>query len=979
MALAAVLSCCTAHAGGASEPLEPAAALADFRLPDGFCIELVAAEPEVVDPVAIAFDAQNRLWVVEMRDYPVLGEGAAPASRIRILEDRNGDGRFETARTFADGLLFPTGLQLWGTGAFVTLAGEIAYFPDDNNDGRADHQETWYEGFAEQNEQLRANHPTLAADGWIYVAGGLRGGLINNHRRPAEPPLNINGRDFAFNPRTGQCRAVSGNGQFGMSLDDFGRRFTCSNRNPLMQVMIEQRYLELNPRLIVPGVVHDVAAAGIESRLFPRSRALTTSAQHAGQFTAACGVEICSDQALAALPGRSSAFICEPTANLVHREVLAPKGAALTAQRVDQNDEFLTAADEWFRPVNLYAGPDAALYVVDMYRAIIEHPEWMPEELRNRPDLRLGNDRGRIYRVRSRQPQPSGASIPRPLPSEPERLVELVAHPTAWTRATAMRLLLEANADAALPKLQEMAQTGRSPSARRLALAILDAQTALPPQILLAAFNDPFADVRQQALILAEPHVGSSPQVAAAMLLRASDSEPHVRYQAALSSMFLASEPAAPALIEIARRDSLDEWTCRAIALAAKDRASALLIALLPSAPGRNEAGPSTALSDGLANELMRAVVAAGGPAAVAAVLEHLPPTDPVTSRRILVAAAEALEARRFALAAALAIVQGQNRPAHNAIVQLFDAALNLAADDEQPEADRISAVHFLRIDGRSSSATPLVNVLSQPASPALKLAVLDSLRRQTGAELPPVLLQLWSAQSPSVRRAIVELLASRAEWSVALLAAAESDDLLAAEIDPASRLKLLEDADPDVQRHAERLFGAATKDREEVVGRYQAALKLTGDVQRGRQVFAASCSGCHRIGADGVAIGPDIGDSSMKSSAQLLTDILDPNRAIDANYINYTALTSDGLAHQGLIRSESDGGVMLVGPDGKTVSILREELLSLSSGRSLMPEGLEQQISPPQMADLLVYLKTWRHAEDLRNAAAANRSAEGR
>src|SRR5690606_22392661 len=134
-----------------------------------------------------------------------------------------------------------------------------------------------YEGFATLNEQLRANHPTLAPDGWIYVAGGLRGGSIKNHRRPEEPPLSINGRDFAFNPRTGECRAVTGNGQFGLTLDDFGRRFTCSNRNPLIQVMIEQRYLARNPQLVMPRLVEDSAAAGADSRLYPRSRALTTS------------------------------------------------------------------------------------------------------------------------------------------------------------------------------------------------------------------------------------------------------------------------------------------------------------------------------------------------------------------------------------------------------------------------------------------------------------------------------------------------------------------------------------------------------------------------------------------------------------------------------------------------------------------------------------------------------------------------------
>ncbi|HEX6961225.1 MAG TPA: PVC-type heme-binding CxxCH protein, partial [Lacipirellula sp.] len=469
----AILAAISSRPAQAAEPLEPAAALNDFRLPPGYRIELAAAEPNVVDPVAIAFDDQGRLWVVEMRDYPTLPAGKAPSSRIRILEDRDGDGRYESAQTFAEGLLFPTGLQLWGSGAFVTLAGEVAYFPDDDYDGRADRKETWYEGFATLNEQLRANHPTLGADGWIYVAGGLRGGQIKSHRRSGDPPLSINGRDFAFNPRTGECRAVSGNGQFGLVIDDFGRRFTCSNRNPLIQVMIEQRYLERNPQLVPPSILHDVAAAGIESRLYPRSRALTTSAQHAGQFTAACGIEVYSSEALPA-DARGHAFICEPTANLVHQEAIEPAGAAMTARRVEQKSEFLTATDPWFRPVNLCTGPDGALYVVDMCRAVIEHPEWMTEELRDRPDLRDGADRGRIYRIEAADDRQAEASDAQQENLRGELIARLLEHPNSWHRQLAVRLVLESD-DPPLADLRSLAIESPSPAARSLALALLQA------------------------------------------------------------------------------------------------------------------------------------------------------------------------------------------------------------------------------------------------------------------------------------------------------------------------------------------------------------------------------------------------------------------------------------------------------------------------------------------------------------------------
>ncbi len=207
--------------------------LRHFQLDAGLAIELVACEPQVVDPIAIRFDEAGRLWVVEMRDYPHgPAAGEPPRSQIRVLTDEDADGRFETSRVFADKLLFPTGIQPWKGGLFVTLAGEVAYLADSDGDGRADSRETWFRGFAQENPQLRANHPRLGLDGCIYVSNGLRGGDVVDarHADADARPLSISGRDFSFDPRTGEFAAASGNGQFGVTFDDFGNRFTCNNR-----------------------------------------------------------------------------------------------------------------------------------------------------------------------------------------------------------------------------------------------------------------------------------------------------------------------------------------------------------------------------------------------------------------------------------------------------------------------------------------------------------------------------------------------------------------------------------------------------------------------------------------------------------------------------------------------------------------------------------------------------------------------------
>src|SRR5262245_47878351 len=272
-------------------PISPEESLNAFRLAAELKIEIVAAEPQVISPVSIAFDEEGRLWVVEMSDYPNgPAPGEPPKSRIKLLEDRNADGRFETAHIFVDKLLFATGVQPWCGGVIVTLAGEIAYFKDTDGDNRADVRETWYRGFVQENPQLRANHPRFALDNHIYVANGLRGGTIVADKEKwgrAIEPVSISGKDFRFDPLTGECEAVSGNGEFGRTFEEFGNRFICSNRNPCRHVVLEDRYLKRNPFLAVRDVCQDVSPPAEKSRVFPISRAWTTSTLNRGQCTGA--------------------------------------------------------------------------------------------------------------------------------------------------------------------------------------------------------------------------------------------------------------------------------------------------------------------------------------------------------------------------------------------------------------------------------------------------------------------------------------------------------------------------------------------------------------------------------------------------------------------------------------------------------------------------------------------------------------------
>ena len=322
------------------------------------------------------------------------------ARGFRCSTDRDGDGFFETATVFADDLLFATGVQPWKGGVFVTLAGKVAYMKDTDGDGRADVDETWFTGFAEENTQLRANHPRLALDNHIYVANGLRGGKIVDARQPDAKPVSISGMDFRFDPRTRRVRSRLRRGQFGLTFDDYGNRFVCTNRNPVIHVVLEDRVPEEEPaRAPSPPSCTTWRRRAKSRASIPIARAWTTSNLHAGQFTAACGVEIYRGDALPAEYLRQRLRLRADRPPRAPRNHEAGRASRSRRRRPMKDANSSPRATSGVRPVNLEVGPDGALYVVDMYRAVIEHPEWMPDELRKRPDLRDGNDRGRIYRI----------------------------------------------------------------------------------------------------------------------------------------------------------------------------------------------------------------------------------------------------------------------------------------------------------------------------------------------------------------------------------------------------------------------------------------------------------------------------------------------------------------------------------------------------------------------------------------------------
>jgi putative membrane-bound dehydrogenase-like protein len=943
-----------------ASPLSPADAQKAMQLADaGLRIELAAAEPEVVDPVAIRFDEDGRMWVVEMRDYP-LGNpaGGEPLSRIRVLEDRDGDGRFETATTFADKLLFPTGLQPWKGGVFVTLSGALVYMKDTDGDGKADVNETWFTGFAELNTQLRANHPRLGLDNWIYVANGLRGGKVVNKKLGEAEPINISGMDFRFDPLTGKAEAISGNGQFGLCFDDWGNRFNCSNRNPVRHVVIEDRYLKANPGVTVPATVNDVAAWGEQSRIFPISRAWTTSNLHAGQFTAACGVYIYRGDLLPA-EFKGNVFTCDPTGNLIHREIMQPAGPTFTSKAAYEGKEFLCSADEWFRPVNMELGPDGALYVVDMYRCVIEHPDFVPDELKRRPDLRLGDDRGRIWRIvpnvgRSGH-RPEGLVAERPAPrTKPalskasiDELVSLLSHPNAWQRETAQRLLLCSEDQTIASRLKDFLASSTSQSGRAHALwTLVGLREVERGAFVKAATLDRNGDVRRQALLALE-YVPEIDLINAELMRLRHDSDPVVRFQARLTTTVVGAERKP----ELFGTDTDDAWMRRSILLhTGPNMASVLLsrVVLKPDVPNHRYSAGQLLLVEELAE-----LAAANDRERLGAGIGSSALTD-IRQPEVGLAALRG-SAKVWARKAVPNDMRAELVPVEQLVA--------LANDSNASLNNRASAVSLLAF---AAQATQLLIPYTIKHEQSIRIAAIGALARQKGTDAWPPLLDGFSSDTPPIRRAIIDGLLANSDRTKLLLDAVEAGQIKATEIEPLQVKRLVESRDAGIKERASKLLAAATPaDRAKALADYQPVLQMKGDAKNGQVVFDKNCAACHRIAGIGVNVAPDISDSRTKKFDQLLGDILQPNRAIDNNYLGYTVRQLDGTVLTGILTAETATSVTLRQQGGKDAVIPRSEIDELkSSGQSLMPEGLERNIPPQDMADLLSFIKNWRYLD---------------
>ena len=920
-----------------------------FEVKPGFDLQLAAAEPLVADPIAMSFDAHGRLYVVEMIGYSERRE--ANAGRIRRLEDTDGDGRFEKSVVFADGLAWPTAVICYSGGVFVGVTPKILFLKDTTGDGKADVNRTVLEGFgtgrSRLNVQAMFNSFRWGLDNRIHGCTSYMGGSVKD---AAGNTVSLSGRNFSFDPRTLQLRGEDSTAQHGMSFDDAGRKFTCSNSSHLQVLMYPSRYAGRNPHYALPSQRVGIAADGAAAEVFRLSpdepwRIVRTRWRIAGQvrgpvegggrvsgyFTAATGITIYRGDAMKGL--RGNAFIADAGSNLIHRKELRYPGVQPIGERpADELEaEIMASRDNWFRPVQFANAPDGSLFVADMYRETIEHPWSIPESIKQHLDLNSGNDRGRIWRIAPKDFKPPKRAMLTTLKGP--QLVQLLAHPNGWHRDTAARLIFEQQDQSLIPVLEKLAANSAAPLGQIHSLWALQGLGALRADHLLPVLGKGTAPARVQAMQLAE-QFAKDPRVVRAVFARVDNPCHDVLYQQALTaSVFPASEEKSIALVTALGQAKGDRWIEAAVmnALNGDEELGDLFVAM-HGAPQVSHAARV---------EFLKLIGRRNRPGEVA--------------KAVLAVARRAPTRETIDWVNALG-------PAVGSLPVLEKEALRWLTlpAKEKPDTELFPALTLAWRRGFAEAGPAYLHVARERTAEPVRVAAVQAYAKFTNPPVAANLVALWAKGTPGMRREIEAALATRDERVPVLLDELEKGVIRKDTLSPNTIAALRRQSAAAMVKRVNKLFGAPAKakTRAQAVQDLLPALKLKGDAAAGQVIYTQRCALCHRAGKAGHVLGPDLVSVKANGPEKLLVSIVDPNREVAANYVAYDVALRDGGTQTGLLGDETLTHVRIKLPLGKELLLPRTQVKSMrSGGKSIMPEGLEAGLTPQQVSDLVAFI----------------------
>ena len=968
-------------AGG---PTAPADAAKKIRVSREFNLSLVAAEPFIVKPIAIDWDARGRTWVAITPEYPFKQDRSAGKDAILILEDLNGDGLMDKKTTFADGLVLPTSFVFHRDGVIVSQAPQILFLRDTNGDGKADKREVLFSGFGTYDTHAVINNLRWGLDGWIYGCQGYSGSqstnIVNNRNQRFSK---IGNGIFRFKPDGSameQVASYNGN-SWGIDFNEEGELFFSMANGPhINHVVMPERYLARG-KLGAATSTKSIEDHTKVNPIFGDTRHEYIQVAPVGVFTAASGCTLYSG---GAWPEKynGSAFVCEPTVHIVHEDIVTrAESATFEATRRD-DDEFIAGSDLWFRPVHTRIGPDGAMYVLDFYNQAISHNDirGVAHGMGNaavRPDR--DHEHGRIWRVQHKQARNN--PVPNLATATPQQLTTALAHPNAWVRLTAQRLLTERNDRSAEPALASLL-TNRVTYARLHAMWTLHALNSLTESNLIATLNDPHPMVQNNAFrVVPELRAAPSSNVFAA-IIKTRDVSERTRLDTVLAlTQWTPNKDVISTVHKLfsALKDSKDMWIKSAMlgvarlaptnfirASFASDKSDdfrELVTPLIEDFISKKDASATTwvlshAARQAPATDKLKITI-------LNAFSKKLDQYAPPASTNIDAALKAFLksESRSLRIAAFPIVSHYDKDDAYATEVKALRKSLLAELDkDKVKDEDRNAYITtMMTVQAmRPQVISRLDSLIVKGASKEVQKHIIVELGNTTSPLAGAVLLKNFSKFNPENKQLAVGTLLKRGDWAFTLLSMIERKQIALADLGVQTPTRLLTHPDAAVARRAkvviEALTGPQLREKNALIVQFQSFFNKPADLKNGKELFEKNCALCHKFGDKGKDAGPNLTGVGLLGESVLLTHILDPNRVVEGNFISYNITTKKDDEYSGLIKSENSEKVVLRNLEGE-IEIRRADIAVMkSSGLSLMPEGFEA-LGGPNIRDIVGYL----------------------
>jgi putative membrane-bound dehydrogenase-like protein len=985
-------------------PLSPEEAVRKMTVPEGFSVEIVACEPDLVNPVAMTFDEKGRVWVTESLEYPRSSPGEG-RDRVKVMEDTDGDGRMDRFTIFADGLNIPSGIAVGYGGVWVANAPDILFLKDTDGDLKADTREVVVTGFGRHDTHELPNSLTWGPDGYLY---GLNGVFNHSHvRYPAGSPHAKKNPDgfqftvamFRIDPRTREFEvfAEGTSNPWGIAFDPLGSAFVSA-------CVIDHLW-----HITETGYYHRQAGA-----YPPFTWKIESIVDHKHQKAAYCGLHYFDSDAYPK-EYRDTLYMGNIHGNCINADVLERRGSTYHAK---PRPDFLSANDAWFMPVVQKTGPDGCLYVLDWYDRYHCY-----QDARRDP---AGIDRlkGRLYRIRYKN---TPRAEPFDLTKESDAdLIERLSSPNVYFRDVAQRLLTE--------RLTDESDRGDAETRRKIEAIVLDENTPRKARLhalyALVGTKDLAPEFHVRLLEYTDPSlrawairaVGNMPKLDARVLdwiqthpvgvatpvdvqvAPGAAVSPDVLLQVAITSTKVDRDRAVGVLMAAAAACGDDPLVPRIVwqnmhpllgepspaggtnadmflQMAAQKPFvdSPNILALMPRVADRilaaDQPDPDTVAMLFLFvthGETGNAQVAGRCLDVLAERIQtgELSEDETAALRKRLGSQLQDLiedgDQAPLALAASLVAASWGDAAAVETVRR---TALDTGAEDE-PRLRALSAL----VATQDASVTDVAAAILGDAKRndmQLREQTLARLGRLQSDEVAEIVLAAYPRMEPELQPKAVELLTQRAGWAKDLLGAIGDDQLPASVINANQARRLLAIGDEDLTAAVKRHWGDVRETRDPAREKFIAEmrsqlLKSKGDAVAGRAVFNKVCGQCHKIYGEGQEVGPDITRNGRGSFEQILSNVFDPSLVIGADYRAVTVATTDGRVVTGLVVEDSPQRVVLKVQGGKQEIIAREDVAAQRiSEVSLMPEGLEKQIKPQEMADLFEFLMLDRPPED--------------